>query len=111
MTAPLPLRYGRGRSLVDTTRLRWGGFGDVLIGTALVFQGSAAAIVFGVPFIILGIAVWVVTRFGTIHYTTLSPAKKAVAAIGATIGFVSIAVVVLAWIFTNWVIKVVANNR
>lgn len=91
-----PLTVG-GWSLFDKVRFRWGGFGDVVLGIALIGGGhSAAAVVFGVLFIALGITTWALTGFGggggeppNNWYTAwhkMSAPARAVAGAGAAIG-------------------------
>lgn len=95
---PLTIRTQRGRwGLFDKVRFRWGGFGDILLGIAMIGGGgSAAAAVFGVLFIALGIATWVLTGFGgaggtdPVNWYTawhgMSTPRRAVAGTGVVIG-------------------------
>ena len=116
MTTPiahLPFRYGRDRSLVDTTRIRWGGFGDVLMGVVMggagIGNGNVAGIVFGLLFVALGIATWSVTSFGSIHYLTLSPGKRAIVVLGS-IGFIVLLLTVGAWLVISKIIELVGRR-
>jgi hypothetical protein len=61
----LPLTIG-GWSFFDKARLRWGGAGDIALGISLIVGAhNAGGIVFGVLFIMLGVATWILTRFGS----------------------------------------------
>jgi hypothetical protein len=61
-TSPTPPLTIAGWSLFDKVRYRWGGGGDILLGISLI--GAAHNIIFGILFILLGIATWAFTRFG-----------------------------------------------
>jgi hypothetical protein len=62
---PLPPLTLGGWSFFDKIRFRWGGFGDIVLGIALIGGGhSAATAIFGVLIIMLGIATWILTGFG-----------------------------------------------
>ena len=91
-----PLTFG-GWSFFDRVRFRWGGFGDIVLGIALIGGGhSAPAAVFGVLFIALGITTWALTGFGggggqspDNWYTAwdrMSTPKRAIAGTGSVIG-------------------------
>jgi hypothetical protein len=59
MKPPLTIR---GWSFFDKVRFRWGGVGDIVLGISLI--GGAHNIIFGILFIMLGIATWIFTGFG-----------------------------------------------
>jgi hypothetical protein len=103
-----PLTIG-GWSFFDKVRFRWGGFGDIVLGIALIGGGgSAAAAVFGVLFILLGIATWVLTGFGGggqegpdnwyAAWYKMSATARAVAGTGSVIGVLFIYLVFF-WFF------------
>ena len=106
---PLPPPSFHGWSFFDKARFRWGGFGDIVLGIALIGGGhSAPAVVFGVLFIVLGIATWVLTGFGgggqegpdswyAAWYRMSAPAR-AVAGTGSVIGVLFIYLIFF-WFF------------
>ena len=113
---PLTIRTQRGRwGLFDKVRFRWGGFGDILLGIAMIGGGGggAATAVFGVLFIALGIATWVLTGFGGAGgtdpfnwYTAwhrMSTPRRAVAGTGVVIGLL----LVYALFFWFFILKMV----
>jgi hypothetical protein len=111
----------RGWSFFDKVRFRWGGAGDILLGISLI--GGAHNIVFGVLFIILGIATWVYTKFGNgdtslvvdadpggwyTAWNSMSTAGRVIAGIGSVIGVLFLYIVffwfVIAWWFWKYII-------
>ena len=58
MTAPLPFSI-KGKSLVDRTRVRWAGLGNLILGGLLVFFGDRTATIVGGLFVALGLASWI----------------------------------------------------
>jgi hypothetical protein len=97
-----PLTFG-GWSFFDKVRFRWGGFGDIVLGIALIGGGhSAAAIVFGILFIALGIVTWILTGFGGEGWYTawnkMSTPKRAIAGTGSVIGVLFIYLIFF-WFF------------
>lgn len=108
MTTPLPMRYGKGRSLVDKTRIRWAGVGNLVLGVLLIIFGGLGTKVIGVLFIVLGLAVWILSAFGTIPFPTMSPVQKATVAIGS-VGLVMVAAILVVWRLGKWVADAVAK--
>ena len=103
-----PLTIG-GWSFFDKVRFRWGGFGDIVLGIALIGGGhSAPATVFGILFIALGIATWVLTGFGGggaedsrdwyRAWNTMSAIRRAIAGTGSVIGVLFIYLIFF-WFF------------
>jgi hypothetical protein len=98
-TRPLTIR---GWSFFDKVRFRWGGGGDVLLGISLiVIGGNAGGIIFGLLFIILGIATWIFTNFGRgrgpsqpskdkgdwyLAWNSMTPTGRGIASTGSVIG-------------------------
>jgi hypothetical protein len=94
----LPLTIA-GRSPFDPTRIRWSGAGNLLIGLyCMLGAGGAGGIVFGVFFIFLGTATWVITRFGEISWHDLSGISRVAASTGAIIGTVFL-YLLFCWLF------------
>jgi len=106
-----------GWSLFDKVRFRWGGAGGILLGISLIGGGhSAGATVFGLLFIGLGIATWVLTGFGSrgskefgddwyAAWNSMSTNGRVIAGTGAVIG-VSFLYILFFWFFIiRWVIK------
>jgi hypothetical protein len=110
MTAPLPLNYAKGRSLVDKTRIRWAGAGDILLGLLFLAGTGISAMLFGLLLIGLGVATWVLTLFGTRHFTQLAPASKTVVVIGA-LGYLLIAFIHLLWIAINKLVNGLTKTK
>ena len=98
----LPLKYGKGRSLVDKSRIRLGGLGSLILGALLIVFGSVAYKILGGLFIALAIAAWVVTRFGTTHFSKLTGGTKAIVVANA-IGVIVLAAVMAIWRAGKWV--------
>ena len=109
MTEPLPLRYGKGRSLVDKARIRWAGVGNLVLGVLLIIFGSLGTKVLGGLFIALGLAVWIVSAFGTIPFPNLSPPKKVTVAIGS-VGLLVVAAILILWRLGKWVADAVGKS-
>lgn len=103
MTAPLPLKYGKNRSLVDKTRIRWAGLGNVLLGLLFLAAEGLDTTIIGVLFLALGVAVWWGTRFGTVSFTALRPPWKAIVVVGA-VGFLFLAMFHLLWLLINKIV-------
>ena len=97
-----PLTLG-GWSFFDKIRFRWGGFGDIVLGIALIGGGSSAvAAIFGILFIALGIATWVLTRFGGddwyAAWNRMSTPGRVIAGTGSVIGVLFIYLIFF-WFF------------
>lgn len=99
----LPLKYGKNRSLVDKTRIRWAGLGNLLLGLLFLAAEGLDTAIIGVAFLALGVAVWWGTKFGTVSYTALRPPWKAVVIVGA-VGFLFLAMFHLLWILINKIV-------
>jgi hypothetical protein len=79
-------RAGGGRR---AHRRRWSGIGNLLLGAGCIFgAGGAGGVVFGILFILLGIATWIITKFGAIPWHDLSGVPLVLASTGAIIGVV-----------------------
>lgn len=111
-----PLTIG-GWSFFDKVRFRWGGGGAIILGISLIGGGhSAGAAIFGVLFIGLGIATWVLTGFGSrghaewgdgwySAWNSMSTNGRVVAGTGSIIGVLFV-YVLFCWFFViRWVIK------
>jgi hypothetical protein len=108
-----PLTIG-GWSLFDKVRYRWGGAGDILLGICLVVGvHSAGGIIFGLLFIMLGIATWIFTNFGRgrgslatdqdpggwyTAWNSMSTNGRIIAGVGSVIGYLFF-VVLFFWFF------------
>lgn len=76
-----------GRSFFDAIRLRWGGAGDIVLGVSCIGGlHSGGGIVFGVLFILLGIATWILTSFGRRSWRDMRTASRVLAGTGSVIG-------------------------
>jgi hypothetical protein len=84
----LPLTIA-GRSPFDPIRLRWSGLGNILLGMGCAFgAGGVGGVVFGILFILLGIATWIITKFGAIPWHEVSGVSRVLVSTGAIIGTV-----------------------
>jgi len=93
----LPLTF-RGRSPVDGIRLRWAGIGCVALSMPCFFGiRGVGGFILGLLLLGLAIAIWAITRLGTIPWYDLAPAGKAVAGTGATVGLCFLYVFFLAF--------------
>jgi hypothetical protein len=83
-----------------------GGVGSILLGVSTIGGlHSGAAIVFGVLFIILGVATLILGGFGRKPWFDMSPASRRIAGTGAVIGMLFL-YVLLCWFFIiRWVWK------
>jgi hypothetical protein len=103
MTAPLPLKYGKDRSLVDKTRIRWAGLGDIVLGLLFLSAEGFGATIVGLLFLTLGVATWTVTRFGTRSFSVLTPVSKGIVIVGA-LGFLFLGMFYLLWLIINKIV-------
>jgi hypothetical protein len=99
-----------GRSPVDPIRLRWGGGGDVVLGVILLLQGGLAGVLVGTLLMGLGIAVWVLSRFGSIPFLALSTLNKWIVGIGALVGVVFLYTFFICFFITLWAIQFFASS-
>lgn len=93
-SAPVPWRLPltmAGRSPFDPIRLRWGGLGCIGLGALITGTGEMPVIVFGILFILLGLATWLLTGFGGIGWYDINPPGRYVAGTGAIIGYLAVA--------------------
>jgi hypothetical protein len=110
-----------GWSFFDRTRFRFGGAGDIIIGIALIGSGhSAGSTVFGLLFIILGLATWIITGFGLrgqgefgddpySAWKSMSAGGRSIAGTGSVIGVV-FCYLLFFWLFLIlWIIRAVAG--
>jgi hypothetical protein len=110
-----------GWSFFDRTRFRFGGAGDIVLGIALIASGhSAGSTVFGLLFIALGLATWIITGFGLrghgefgddpySAWKSMSAGSRAIAGTGSVIGVV-FCYVLFFWLFLIlWIIQAVAG--
>lgn len=119
---PMPRAYSKpltiaGWSFFDKVRFRWGGAGDIVLGIALIGSGhSAGATVFGLLFIGLGIATWVLTGFGSrgqeefrgdwhSAWNSMSTNGRVIAGTGSVIGVLFLYVLFFWFFIIRWVIK------
>lgn len=107
--AQLPLTIA-GRSPFDPIRLRWGGFGTILLGVLIVFTAEIAGIVFGIILILLGLATWRLSGFGRIGWFDIPAPHHYIVGAGAIIGFIFLNVFLLLWISTGKMIQMIARN-
>jgi hypothetical protein len=103
MSTPLPLKIGHGRSLVDKTRIRWAGLGDIVLGLLFLAAEGFGTMVVGVLFVALGLATWVVTRFGNRSFTQLTPVWKVVVVV-SSLGFLFLALFHVLWVIINKIV-------
>jgi hypothetical protein len=106
----LPLIYASGRSAVDSTRLRWSGAGNAILATYFLFGSKSGAfgIVVGILIIALGLAVWVITRFGTRQWYSISPVARGIAATGSVIGVAIMYITFGIFFLIIWIISLFA---
>lgn len=122
MPPPAPRAYTkpmtiRGWSPFDKVRLRWGGGGCIVLGIALIGSGhSAGSIIFGLLFIGLGLATWILSQFGLrgqaefggewhSAWNSMSTGGRAVAGTGAVIGLAFVYLLFFWFFIIRWVIK------
>lgn len=110
MSSAVPLSVA-GRSPFDPIRLRWGGLGGVGLGVALLCTAEPAGIVFGILFMLLGLATWLITSFGKTPWSALSPLAQGVAGTGSVIGLLSLLGFFLVAFLVFWAIQLFANSR
>jgi hypothetical protein len=92
------------RSPFDRTRIRWGGGATIGLGIVLLFQG-AAGIFFGALLILLGIATWWLTSFGSVLFVTLSPGQQSIVGTGSMIGNLFLYSFFFCFFATMWMIN------
>jgi hypothetical protein len=111
-----PLTIG-GWSFFDKVRFRWGGGGAIILGISLIGGGhSAGAAIFGVLFIGLGIATWVLTGFGSrgreewgddwySAWNSMSTNGRVFAGTGSVIGVLFVYLLFFWFFIIRWFIK------
>jgi hypothetical protein len=104
----------RGWSFFDKVRFRWGGAGDIVLGISLIGGvHSAGGIVIGVLFIMLGIATWILTRFGSgtdgrqwySAWNTMPTASRVIAGAGSVIGMAFFYILFFWFLILRWAWK------
>jgi hypothetical protein len=105
----LPLTIA-GRSLVDGTRIRWGGFGAVGLGTGLLFTGEAAGIFFGIILLLLGLATWILSSFGSTWWYDIPTPQRYVVAVGSVVGMMAFTGFILCLMLISWMLTMFANS-
>ncbi len=89
----------------EPSKLRWGGFGTIVLGLAISSGGAPAAVVFGLVVVVLGVLTWGLTGFGRYTWQSLSPASHGIAGTGAVVGvlffFVTFGIVIAFLWFVN----------
>jgi len=82
-----PLSFA-GRSPFDERRLQWQGAGNILLALYCIFgAGGAGGIFFGILFLLLAIATWVIAfQYGWDWYMIPSDYRRGIVAVGASIG-------------------------
>ena len=77
-----------GRSFFDQTRLMWQGAGNILIALYCFFgAGGAGGIIFGILFLSLAIATWVIAGLASWDWYGIPPDyRRVIVGIGAVIG-------------------------
>jgi hypothetical protein len=108
----------RGWSLFDKVRFRWGGGGDILLGICLIVGvHDAGGIIFGLLFIMLGIATWIFTNFGRgrgpsnpkkdngdwyLAWNSMTPTGRGIASTGSVIGNVFLFILFFYIVIIRW---------
>lgn len=112
MTAPLPLTYGQGRSLVDKTRLRWAGVGNLILGGLLIVFGDWGDTLFGLLLVGLAVTTWILTGFGSVPFGELSGGKKTVVVIGS-FGYLVVVAISALWTLAKKIVDAIqrASSR
>jgi hypothetical protein len=104
-TLPLTIK---GRSPLSESGFRWGGAGSLILGLACAFgAGGVAGIFFGILFIMLAIATWGFSLFGTMPWDRMSAAGRVLAGTGSVIGVAFLLILVLWLVAFFWVFKVI----
>ena len=99
-----------GRSPFDSIRLRWQGAGNIILALYCLFgAGGAGGIVFGILFIALAVATWVITSFGSRNWYSIPPAERYIAGTGAIVGVTVIYVTFGIFFLTIWFIMLIAK--
>jgi hypothetical protein len=109
MTAPLPLTYRKGRSLVDRTRVRWAGVGNLVLGGLLVVLGDHGSTIVGLRVVALGLAAWIVSGFGSLPFGQLSAGKKAIVVV-ASVGYLVVVVISGLWGLAKWIFDTITRR-
>ena len=82
----------------------------MVIGVALMFSGGPAGIVFGILFLLLGIATWIFTSFGATPWHHVSTPGQIVAGAGSIIGNAFLLMFFLTWFVLKWCFELFANS-
>lgn len=97
-----------GRSPFDQIRLKWQGVGNTVLALYCMFgAGGAGGVFFGIVFLALGIATWVIAYQADWQWYAIPPDfRRGVVAVGAAIGvaftYLCFGVFFLViWIFTH----------
>jgi len=97
-----------GRSPFDERRLKWQGAGNILLALYCIFgPGGAGGIVFGILFLLLAVATWVIAfNAGWDWHSIPRDYRIGIVAVGATIGITFIYIFfgiffLVIWIFTH----------
>jgi hypothetical protein len=87
-----------------------GGVGNILLGVSLIGGvHNGGAIVFGVLFIILGVATWILGGFGRRPWDRMSPASRRIAGTGAVVGMLFLYVLFFWFVILRWVWRYIIN--
>jgi hypothetical protein len=114
-----------GWSLFDKVRYRWGAAGDILLGLCLIVGvHNAGGIIFGILFIMLGIATCILTNFGRgssslsndqdpggwyTAWNSMSTNGRIISGVGSVIGYLFFVVVFFWFFIIRWVWKYIIN--
>ena len=109
VTARLPLEFN-GRSPFDGIRIRWAGLALVCFGVGLPFTAEPAGIVFGVLFLALGVATWLLSSFGARWWYDIPTPQRYIVGTGAIIGTLTFIVFVGGFLVIAWLITIFANS-
>jgi hypothetical protein len=77
-----------GRSPFDARRLQWQGAGNILLALYCIFgAGGAGGVFFGILFLLLALATWVIAFRADWNWYSIPPDyRRVIVAVGAAIG-------------------------
>jgi hypothetical protein len=107
--ASLPLTI-KGRSPFDERRLQWQGTGSILLALyCMLGVGGAGGIIFGILFLLLALATWIITRFGFRDWYSIPTGQRIIAGTGSVIGLAILYLAFGVFFLTIWFILLICD--